>query len=234
MGFKAIWWLGALMGEHNRYDGKVWDYQPVWGTGNAHRRADAERPASRSTGRKSSTKGRCRSHAAERDGAGDAQRARRRTERAPGQRDELAGRRRGSVASSAPNARRSRWGRIRTRAASAICCSSPASARASRSRARSRDCATRRRPRHRGADARVHREHEGDSRGGRQLAGEGARRDGLPDRHAGRLRALQQGLRASTSAKIQPTRTTVGVGLAADADRGGDEGDRGGCSVGDN
>jgi len=33
MGFKAIWWLGALMGEHNRYDGKVWDYAPVWGTG---------------------------------------------------------------------------------------------------------------------------------------------------------------------------------------------------------
>ncbi len=35
MGFKAIWWLAALMGEHNRYDGKVWDYQPVWGTGSA-------------------------------------------------------------------------------------------------------------------------------------------------------------------------------------------------------
>jgi len=35
MGFKAVWWLGAVMGEHNRYDGKVWDYQPVWGTGNA-------------------------------------------------------------------------------------------------------------------------------------------------------------------------------------------------------
>jgi 2-aminomuconate deaminase len=35
MGFKAIWWLGAVMGEHNRYDGKVWDYQPIWGTGNA-------------------------------------------------------------------------------------------------------------------------------------------------------------------------------------------------------
>jgi 2-aminophenol/2-amino-5-chlorophenol 1,6-dioxygenase alpha subunit len=35
MGFKAIWWLGAVMGEHNRYDGKLWDYQPVWGTGNA-------------------------------------------------------------------------------------------------------------------------------------------------------------------------------------------------------
>ncbi|MDQ3279951.1 MAG: Rid family hydrolase, partial [Acidobacteriota bacterium] len=35
MGFKAIWWLGAVMGEHNKYDGRVWDYQPVWGTGNA-------------------------------------------------------------------------------------------------------------------------------------------------------------------------------------------------------
>ena len=35
MGFKAIWWLAALAGENNRYDGKVWDYQPVWGTGNA-------------------------------------------------------------------------------------------------------------------------------------------------------------------------------------------------------
>jgi 2-aminophenol/2-amino-5-chlorophenol 1,6-dioxygenase alpha subunit len=33
MGFKAIWWLAALMGENNRYEGKVWDYQPVWGTG---------------------------------------------------------------------------------------------------------------------------------------------------------------------------------------------------------
>jgi len=35
MGFKAIWWLGAVMGESNKYDGKVWDYQPVWGTGSA-------------------------------------------------------------------------------------------------------------------------------------------------------------------------------------------------------
>ncbi len=35
MGFKAIWWLGAVTGENNLYDGKVWDYQPVWGTGNA-------------------------------------------------------------------------------------------------------------------------------------------------------------------------------------------------------
>jgi 2-aminophenol/2-amino-5-chlorophenol 1,6-dioxygenase alpha subunit len=35
MGFKAIWWLGAVLGEHNKYDGKVWEYQPVWGTGSA-------------------------------------------------------------------------------------------------------------------------------------------------------------------------------------------------------
>jgi 2-aminophenol/2-amino-5-chlorophenol 1,6-dioxygenase alpha subunit len=35
MGFKAIWWLAALAGEHNKYDGRVWDYQPVWGTGSA-------------------------------------------------------------------------------------------------------------------------------------------------------------------------------------------------------
>jgi 2-aminophenol/2-amino-5-chlorophenol 1,6-dioxygenase alpha subunit len=34
MGFKAIWWLAALAGENNKYDGRVWDYQPVWGTGN--------------------------------------------------------------------------------------------------------------------------------------------------------------------------------------------------------
>src|SRR5260221_13305579 len=33
MGFKAVWWLAALAGEHNKYDGRVWDYQPVWGTG---------------------------------------------------------------------------------------------------------------------------------------------------------------------------------------------------------
>ena len=35
MGFKAIWWLGAVTGENNLYDGKVWEYQPVWGTGSA-------------------------------------------------------------------------------------------------------------------------------------------------------------------------------------------------------
>ncbi|HEY8133047.1 MAG TPA: Rid family hydrolase, partial [Thermoanaerobaculia bacterium] len=33
MGFKAIWWLASLMGENNRYDGAVREYQPVWGTG---------------------------------------------------------------------------------------------------------------------------------------------------------------------------------------------------------
>src|SRR5437763_3131987 len=33
MGFKAIWWLAALAGEHNKYDGKVHAYAPVWGTG---------------------------------------------------------------------------------------------------------------------------------------------------------------------------------------------------------
>lgn len=32
---KALWWLAATMGEHNRYDGTVYDYQPVWGTGAA-------------------------------------------------------------------------------------------------------------------------------------------------------------------------------------------------------
>jgi 2-aminophenol/2-amino-5-chlorophenol 1,6-dioxygenase alpha subunit len=35
MGFKAIWWLSALLGETNQFTGKVWDYQPVWGTGAA-------------------------------------------------------------------------------------------------------------------------------------------------------------------------------------------------------
>jgi 2-aminophenol/2-amino-5-chlorophenol 1,6-dioxygenase subunit alpha len=35
MGFKAIWWLGAVMGENNKYEGRVLDYQPVWGTGAA-------------------------------------------------------------------------------------------------------------------------------------------------------------------------------------------------------
>ena len=32
---KAVWWLAALMGQHNRYEGRVFDYQAVWGTGAA-------------------------------------------------------------------------------------------------------------------------------------------------------------------------------------------------------
>lgn len=35
MRFKAIWWLAGLLGQHNRYRGRVRDYQPVWGTGAA-------------------------------------------------------------------------------------------------------------------------------------------------------------------------------------------------------
>jgi len=32
---KAIWWLAALMGQHNRYEGEVYAYQPLYGTGAA-------------------------------------------------------------------------------------------------------------------------------------------------------------------------------------------------------
>ncbi|MFT4977278.1 MAG: 2-aminophenol/2-amino-5-chlorophenol 1,6-dioxygenase alpha subunit [Myxococcota bacterium] len=32
---KAIWWLGAVMGQHNRYTGDVLAYAPIWGTGSA-------------------------------------------------------------------------------------------------------------------------------------------------------------------------------------------------------
>jgi reactive intermediate/imine deaminase len=35
MGFKGIWWLNGLCGQHNDFTGKVFDYQPVWGTGAA-------------------------------------------------------------------------------------------------------------------------------------------------------------------------------------------------------
>lgn len=35
MGFKGIWWLSGLCGETNQFTGKVFDYQPVWGTGAA-------------------------------------------------------------------------------------------------------------------------------------------------------------------------------------------------------
>ena len=32
---KAIWWLAAVMGQHNNFAGRVFDYQPIWGTGAA-------------------------------------------------------------------------------------------------------------------------------------------------------------------------------------------------------
>lgn len=32
---KAVWWLAAALGQHNRYEGHVFTYQPVWGTGAA-------------------------------------------------------------------------------------------------------------------------------------------------------------------------------------------------------
>ena len=32
---KAIWWLSAVMGQHNKYYGEVLEYQPVFGTGSA-------------------------------------------------------------------------------------------------------------------------------------------------------------------------------------------------------
>lgn len=33
MGFKGVWWLNGLCGQTNMFTGKVFDYQPVWGTG---------------------------------------------------------------------------------------------------------------------------------------------------------------------------------------------------------
>ncbi|HVK61416.1 MAG TPA: Rid family hydrolase [Bdellovibrionales bacterium] len=35
MGFKGIWWLNGLTGKTNDFEGKVFDYQPIWGTGAA-------------------------------------------------------------------------------------------------------------------------------------------------------------------------------------------------------
>lgn len=32
---KAVWWLAATLGQHNDYEGTVFEYQPVWGTGAA-------------------------------------------------------------------------------------------------------------------------------------------------------------------------------------------------------
>lgn len=31
--FKPFWWLSSVMGAHNRYTGKVYEYQPIYGTG---------------------------------------------------------------------------------------------------------------------------------------------------------------------------------------------------------
>ncbi len=31
--FKPFWWLSGVMGAHNRYTGKIYEYQPVYGTG---------------------------------------------------------------------------------------------------------------------------------------------------------------------------------------------------------
>jgi 2-aminophenol/2-amino-5-chlorophenol 1,6-dioxygenase alpha subunit len=33
MGGRGIWWLNGLCGKQNDFDGKVFDYQPIWGTG---------------------------------------------------------------------------------------------------------------------------------------------------------------------------------------------------------
>lgn len=35
MGFKGIWWLDGICGETNEFSGKVFGYEPVWGTGAA-------------------------------------------------------------------------------------------------------------------------------------------------------------------------------------------------------
>lgn len=35
MGGKGFWWLAGLCGQSNNFVGKVYDYQPVWGTGSA-------------------------------------------------------------------------------------------------------------------------------------------------------------------------------------------------------
>ncbi len=31
--FKPMWWMSAVMGQHNRYDGEVLGYEPIYGTG---------------------------------------------------------------------------------------------------------------------------------------------------------------------------------------------------------
>lgn len=33
--FKSFWWFSAVMGQHNRYAGQIYEYQPIYGTGGA-------------------------------------------------------------------------------------------------------------------------------------------------------------------------------------------------------
>jgi 2-aminophenol/2-amino-5-chlorophenol 1,6-dioxygenase alpha subunit len=35
MGFRGIWWLNGLCGKTNDFTGRIFDYQPIWGTGAA-------------------------------------------------------------------------------------------------------------------------------------------------------------------------------------------------------
>ena len=35
MGFKGIWWLNGLCGKSNDFEGRIFDYQPIWGSGAA-------------------------------------------------------------------------------------------------------------------------------------------------------------------------------------------------------
>lgn len=35
MGFKGMWWLAGLAGEHNEFSGRLYSYAPIWGTGAA-------------------------------------------------------------------------------------------------------------------------------------------------------------------------------------------------------
>lgn len=46
MGFKAVWWLNGLCGKTNDFEGRVFDYQPIWGTGAALAGLYPKRPLS--------------------------------------------------------------------------------------------------------------------------------------------------------------------------------------------
>ncbi len=222
MGFKAIWWLGAVMGEHNKYDGKVWDYQPVWGTGNAiveltpneRKQMDWE---------KEFDEGPVGDFKQDERGTGLE------THNVLAEGPEVHRQSEMSSHSETPNV-------IRTERAPSPVGPYPHARRVGdflflsgigqRARRRGeRDLA-----RHRGPDARLHRKREDHSRGGRQLAGESHRRAGLPDRHAARLRPLQSGVRG-VFRKNSADAHHGGRRLAADADCGGIEGGGFGLTV---